>query len=158
MDGWADGARHALCRLRPWSLACRAAVGQAFSLHLSNHDSRLTVAARSWRAVGRVPEGPGWSHMAVVALHSAIDVKCTRRLDYPGELRCTVVLVPAPQAGSITSRSTIDIKCTRCFDYPESSGARLYPLPLEAGMQWVECPRGRASRTWQSWPSTPPLM
>jgi hypothetical protein len=30
--------------------------------------------------------------------------------------------------------------------------------PPEAGVQWVECPRGRVGRTWQSWHSTPPLM
>jgi hypothetical protein len=41
---------------------------------------------------------------------------------------------------------------------PESSGARPYPSPPEAGMQWVECPRGRAGRTWFSWLSTPLLM
>jgi hypothetical protein len=74
MDGRADGARHALCQLRPWSLACQTAVGEVFSLHLSNHDSRLTVATRSWRTVGRVPKRPGWSHVAAVALHSAIGV------------------------------------------------------------------------------------
>jgi hypothetical protein len=54
--------------------------------------------------------------MVVVALHSAIDVKSARRLDYPGELRRTVVPIPAPQAGNVTNRSSIGVKCTRRFD------------------------------------------
>jgi hypothetical protein len=56
--------------------------------------------------------------MADVALHSAIDVKCTCRIDYPGELKRTTVLFPAPQADGITSRSAIDVKFPHCFDYP----------------------------------------
>jgi hypothetical protein len=31
-------------------------------------------------------------------------------------------------------------------------------LPPEAVVQWVECPRGQAGRTWLLWPSTPTLM
>jgi hypothetical protein len=128
MNGRANGARHALCRLRPWSLACRGAVGEAFSSHLSNHDSRLTVTTKSWYAVGQVPEMPGWSHMAVVALHSAIDVKCAHCLDCPEELRHTVVPVPAPQAGGVTSPSAIDVKCARRFDCPGVLGRTTVPV------------------------------
>jgi hypothetical protein len=128
MDGQADGAQHALCRLRPWSLACPEAVEEALSPHLSNHDSRLTVATIRWRAVGRVPERSGWSHMAAMALHSSIDVKCARRLDCPGELRRTIIPVPAPQAGGVTSRSTIDVKCARHFDYPRELRCTTVPV------------------------------
>jgi hypothetical protein len=74
------------------------------------------VATRSWHAVGRVLERPSWLHMAAVALHSAIDVKCSRRLDCPRELRRTVVPVLAPQAGGVTSRLAIDVKCACRFD------------------------------------------
>jgi hypothetical protein len=64
MHGQADGAQHALRRLWPSSLACRPVVGQVFSL--------------------------SWPHVAAVALHSAIDVKCTRRIDCLRELRLSV--------------------------------------------------------------------
>jgi hypothetical protein len=83
--------------------------GIAFSPDLSNHDSRLTVPTRSWCVVGGVPERPSWSHVAAVALHLAIDVKCTRRVDYHGEPRRTTVPVPAPRASSVNSHSTIDV-------------------------------------------------
>jgi hypothetical protein len=118
MDGRADGARHALCQLWPLSLACRAVVGHVFSPHISNDDSCLTVTTKSLCVVVGVPERLGWSHGAVVALHSTIDVKCARQLDCPRELRCTVVPVPTPQAGGVTSHSAIDVKCARRFDCP----------------------------------------
>jgi hypothetical protein len=90
-------------------------MGHAFFPHISNH-ARLTIVTRSWRAVGGVLERPGWSHVAVVALHSTVDVKGARRLDCPRELRCTVVPVPAPQASGGASRSAIDVKCAGRFD------------------------------------------
>jgi hypothetical protein len=56
--------------------------------------------------VGGVPERLGWLHVAAVPLHSAIDVKCVLRFDCPGELRHTVIHVPAPQVLTLLSLTT----------------------------------------------------
>jgi hypothetical protein len=69
---------------------------------------------------------PGLSHVAVVALHSAIDVKCVR---HPRELRRTAVLVPARQADGIDSRSAIDVKCARHTDCPGELRGTDVPVP-----------------------------
>jgi hypothetical protein len=158
MDGRADGARHALCRLRPWSLACGAAVRGAFSPHLSNHDCRLTVATRSWRAVGRLPEGrvgrtwqpwPSTPPLMSSAPAAWTVPETSAARSFPSLLHRLVAL-PAdrPLMASEPAASTIS----------ESSVTQLYLSPPEAGVQWVECPRGWAGRTWQPWPSTLPLM
>jgi hypothetical protein len=75
-----------------------------------------------------VPKRLGWSHVAAVALHSTIDVKCALHLDCPRELRSTVVLVPTPQAGGITSRSTIDVKCAYRFNCPRELRCTAVPV------------------------------
>jgi hypothetical protein len=147
-----------LCRLRPSLLACRALVGQAFSPDLSNHDSHVTVATRSWRAMGGVPERPGLSHVAVVALHTALRSSAPTastvlessgaRPFLPLLHRLVALLAARPLMSSAPAASTVS----------ESSSARSYPSSPEASMQWVECPRGWAGRMWFSWLSTPLLM
>jgi hypothetical protein len=127
MDCQDDGAWHALCRLRPLSLACWVAVGHAFSPHPSNHNSHLTVATRSWRVVGRVPEGPGWSHVAVVAHHFSIDVKCAHRLDCPGELRRTVVPVPVHKPVVLPAAQPLMSSAHR-FDCPRELRCTAIPV------------------------------
>jgi hypothetical protein len=155
MDGRADGARHALCPLWHLSLACRTAVGQAFSPDLSNHDSHLTVATKGWCA-GGVPERLGWSHVAAVALHSAIDIKCTCHVDCPEELRCTTVPVPAPQAGGVTSCLSIDVKCARRFDCPGELIRTAVPVATRSLAIDVKCAR-RTDYPRELWRTTIPL-
>ena len=54
--------------------------------------------------------------MALVAVHSATYVKCTRLVDCPGWLRHTAIPGPDQQAGGVASRSAIDVKCARRAD------------------------------------------
>jgi hypothetical protein len=89
---------------------------------LPSHCRHHKLACSGWSA-----REAGW-HVAAVALHSAFDVKCARCLDCPGELRRTVVPVPASQAGGVTSRSTIDVKCARRFDCPKELRRTAVPV------------------------------
>jgi hypothetical protein len=76
--------------------------------------------------VGGVPERPGWSHVATVAFHFTVDVKC---ICCPEELRRTTVPVPARQASGVASRSAIDVKCTHRADCPGELRGMDVPVP-----------------------------
>jgi hypothetical protein len=95
---------------------------------------------KGWCA-GGVPERLGWSHMAAVALHSAIYIKCTCRVDCPEELRCTTVPVPAPPAGGVTSCLSIDVKCARHFECPGELMRTAIPFATRSLAIDVKCAR-----------------
>jgi hypothetical protein len=131
MDGRADGARHALCPLWPLSLACRTAVGQAFSPDISNHDSRLTVAPKA----GVLVECPrGWagrtwrpwpSTLPFISSAPVVStvLKSSGARPFPSLLHRPAALPAAcPLMSSVPATSNV----------PENSCARLYLSPPEA--------------------------